>query len=193
MAATPSVLIKYTVPSEASTKEVTNRYHFSGGTPADGAHWDTLFDDIVARFAACLLGSVTIVEADGYAAGSNVAVRTKAYAQAGTIPAIEADAHLLPGFCCALLRWATTARTTKNHPVYLFTYVHGVAQLGASAVTSQELSTLQRAALQSYADHWWNAGMSDGTNSYHRAGPNGATGVSATVDQYVRDHDLNPR
>lgn len=193
MAATPSVIVTYEVPAGASTELVTNRYHFNGGTPADGAHWDALFDAIVAAFKVCLLGSCTIRQCDGYPAGSNVAVRTKTYAQVGTIAAIGADSNLLPGFCCALVRWSTTARTTKNHPIYLYSYIHGVADNGASATTSQQLDSLQKAAIETYAQTWWQTGFSDGTNSYTRAGPNGTSATARFVDPYVRDHDLHPR
>jgi hypothetical protein len=181
------------VPSRGDVELVTNRFHFNGGTPANGAAWDTLFGNIIDALRACLIGEAVFKQADGYAAGSNVAVRTTTYNRAGNIAAVGADSNMLPGFCCALLRWSTTARTSKNHPIYLYSYVHGVCDNGGSATTSQQLDSLQLAALQDFAQTFWETGFSDGTNSYTRAGPNGTSATDSEVDQYVRSHDLHPR
>jgi len=87
---------------------------------------------------------------------------------------------------CALLRFATTARTSKNHPVYLFNYFHGAT---ANTTTVSLLAAAQKTAIETYADAWI-AGFSDGTNTYVRSGPNGATAVSRLVDQYLRIHSF---
>lgn len=192
MAATPSILVKYTVNGfEGGSKVVTNRYHFSGGVPADSAHWETFTDLVVTNFKATLGSSSTITEVNGYDASTDVAVFTKTYTTAGTIS--ESGKTRTPAFCCALLRWATTARTTKNHPVYLFSYIHGIFQNSQLAPGCDEVESSQYTALGVYSDYWCLTGFSDGTNTYFRAGPNGATGVSSTVNLYIGVHDLSPR
>lgn len=193
MAATPSLLIKVQVlEADGTPKITTNRYHFSGGLPADNAHWTTFADAVVAKLALALPPLAEIVGAVGYPAGSNVAVFTKAYTTAGTVT-LDSGNGYLPPFCCALLRWSTSARTTKNHPIYLFSYVHGVLSRNDSNEHAGYVGASQVTALQAFVDQWWNAGFSDGANTYKRAGPNGVTAIGGTCEIIVKDHDLSPR
>jgi hypothetical protein len=125
------------------------------------------------------------VETIGYAAGSDVPVFSKTYSQAGT--GSFATFIACPGDCAALVRYTTTARTPKNHPVYLFNYFHscGINTSGASDL----LNTAQKTAIGTYASAWL-SGFSDGTNTYVRAGPNGATATGQLVEQYVMHRDF---
>lgn len=185
MAATPSVKITYEVPYRGTTRTTSNRYHFNGGTPADTAHWNTLFDNVVNAFKLTQTAAVTIVQADGYAAGSDIPVATKNYSTVGTLaPAAAVPA---PGDAAALIRWSTTARTSKNHPVYLFSYIHHATMNNSG--DPDLIHATYKTALETYATAWI-SGFSDGVNTYVRAGPNGATGVSRFVDQYVHHRDF---
>ena len=173
---------------EGVPRHFSNRYHFNGGLPADTAHWNTLFDAVVAAEKAIYRtggATLTIVECVGYAAGSEVPVATKSYAQAGTLA--SAPTAWAPGDACALLRWSTTARTPKNHPIYLFNYIHG-ALIGSSS-DGDTLFAAQGTAIGTYASAWI-SGFSDGTNTYVRAGPNGATATGSLVDPYIRHRDF---
>lgn len=192
MAATPSLVVKYDTREGAGAKTVSNRYHFNGGVPADAAHWNTFATAVINAFKLCLPTELHITEVVGYVAGSDVAVWSRTDGTAGTFDIAANSAHESPGFCCALIRWATTARTTKNHPIYLFSFIHGVASAAATGATSQNLHGTLLTRLQTYAAAWV-TGFSDGTNTLVRAGPNGATGGSPTVDGVIRDHDLSPR
>lgn len=128
---------------------------------------------------------VHIVGAVGYEAGSEVPVYSDAFSVAGTLSATNPD--LCPGACAALIRYATTARSSKNHPVYLFNYYHGVLRtIGGSADT---LNASQKTAMQAYADDWL-AGFSDGSHTLVRAGPNGATATSRTVQDNITHRDF---
>jgi hypothetical protein len=185
VAATPSVKITKTFDFRGTLRAWTNRYHFNGGTPADNAHWETLFDAIVGAEKHIFKSDITIVDATGYAAGSDLPVHSKTYTTVGdgSFP-LWFDT---PGQTAALLRYSTTARSVKNHPIYLFNYFHGAGWLaGADADT---LDTGMKSAIEAYADAWM-AGFSDGTITAVRAGPNGATATSRFVHPELTHRDF---
>ena len=186
MPATPSVKIQKSFLFRDVNRVWSNRYHFNGGTPADLAHWNALFDAIVLQEKAVFTNRVTIVNAIGYAAGSDVPVATKAYSTVGT--GTFGDAEAAPGECAALVRYATTARTPKNHPVYLFNYYHGIGWDTTEGVVD-ELGPSQKTALTTYANDWI-TGFSDGTITAVRAGPNGATATGALVADFITHRDF---
>lgn len=188
MAATPSVKIEKTFSYKGNTKRWSNRYHFNGGTPADPSHWYTLFDAIVAAEKLCLRSNVNIVAAIGYNAGSDLPIASKSYSQAGSVALIGSEVDLT-GDSAAILKWSTTARTTKNHPVYLMSYMHGLKRDPADP--PNQLQVNHRLAFNAYGSAW-QSGFSDGTNTYVRAGPNGATGtyLAMTIPYYVTHRDF---
>jgi hypothetical protein len=185
MAATPSIKVTKQFTYRGVTRQFSNRYHFNGGIPADGAHWTTFSDAVVTAEKAIFTAAIVIVKTTGYAAGSDVPVFTKTYATAGT----KAFTGARPaGDVAALVRYSTAARTTKNHPVYLFNYYHGI-----EATSSSDGDTLLAAAatlIAAYAAAWIGAGFSDGTTSYNRAGPNGATATGVLVEPLLTHRDL---
>lgn len=185
MAATPSVKITKQFNYRGTTRQWSNRYHFNGGTPADDSHWHTLFDNITAAEKLALFSNNTIVEATGYAAGSDVPVSSKAYSLAGT--GSYSGTQLAPGDCAILCKWTTAARTSKNHPVYLFNYWHSAAFVTSS--DADTLATAVKTLWETYASAWL-AGFSDGVNTYVRSGPNGATALTRLVDSHIRHRDF---
>lgn len=128
---------------------------------------------------------VTIVEAVGYAAGSDTPIWTKSYSQAGT--GTPSDGVKVPGDVAALIRYSTAARSAKNHAVYLYNYYHHIP---AYITNSDEVSHDSKALMETYATAWWSTGFSDGTNTYKRAGPNGAAATARTVKQYLTHRDF---
>lgn len=183
MATTSSIKIEKTMPFRGVTRTWSNRYHFLGGTPPDQAHWQTLADAITAAEKAILNSSCHIVKAVGYAAGSDVPVFDADYNLAGTYAAPSLSTNM--GEVAALARWSTDVRTKKNHPIYLFSYWHGVDNQGSGALDT--LGTAQKNAMQTYAN-LWTTGFSDGATTYNRAGPNGAAGFGAVIDQFLTVH-----
>lgn len=185
MAATPSLKVTKTFSFLGVNRTFSNRYHFNGGTPADTAHWTTLSDNVVNAEKAIYSNWVTITQTTGYAAGSEVPVFSKTYSTAGT-GTYTANPRA-PGDVAILIRYATTARTSKNHPIYLFNYYHGAYTNGVAA--NDVPMTTQATAMGTYASSWI-SGFSDGTTTYTRAGPNGASAVGSVVEQFLTHRDL---
>jgi hypothetical protein len=188
VAATPSIKVVKTITFKGGVRTYSNRYHFNGGTPADVAHWHTLMDNVVAAEHPALVNTNTITECVGYAAGSDVPVATKVYATAGTVTG-AGTSQLVPGEVAALVRFSTAARTTKNHPIYLFNYYHSVYNVDTNASTVDKIDPNERTALGTYASAWI-AGFSDGTITAVRASPNGAAATGSVVEEYLTHRDF---
>lgn len=192
MALTPSIRIDKAFDYRGAPKVFSNRYHFSGGTPADTAAWNTLKDAIILAEKAIYQGvgggvepNVDLIGAVGYEAGSDVPVYMDTFTVEPT--GLFASADLTPGATAMLVRYATTARSAKNHPVYLYNYYHSALRtLGGDA---DALNPAQKVALEAYADAWL-AGFSDGSHTLVRAGPNGATAVSRQVKAELTHRDF---
>lgn len=184
MAATPSLRVAVSIPYRGGSRIWSTRFHFNGGTPADSTHWTTFSDAVVTAFKPCFSSGLSVVGTYGYAAGSAVPVFSKTYSTAGTL----ATGTPATGDSAAMLRWSTPARSSKNHPVYLWNWIHGAAWSGSGS--SDTLLAAQKTAIQTFAASFISPGFSDGTNSYVRAGPNGVTANGQACDPYVRHHDF---
>lgn len=187
-----SIVIKKTGPYRGTTREWSNRYHFEGSLPADDTHWETFADHIVALEKTCLNSVTEIVEAIGYNAGTATstnphgdAVWTKTYSVAGTFSPAVGD-NPAPGDAAAIIRYDTDARSTKNHPVYLFNYYHSAYMSGTN---SDNLAADQKTLLEAYADQWI-TGFSDGAITRERCGPRGAVSTGRRVDPFIRHRDF---
>lgn len=184
----PSIKITKTFSYRGIVKEWSNRYFFDNLKPADNTKWTTFADAVVAAEKAIFNAStysLQITRADGYDAGSDVAVFTKAYATAPTGSFTQAANTV--GDAAALVRYSTASRSTKNHPIYLFNYYHGV--VGTTVDVGDKLNPAQKTAITTYATAWV-AGFSDGSVTHHRCGPNGHPATGVFVDQWIRHRDF---
>ena len=185
MAATPSLIVQKTFTFRGVPRVWGNRYHFAGGLPADDAHWHTLMDAVTTAEKAIFMSDQTITRAIGYAAGSDVPVSSKTYALTGTLTVAGLQQA---GEVAALARYATAQRTSKNHPIYLFNYWHGV-RANSTAGHIDEVTPTQLTAMSTYMNSWI-SGFSDGTTVYNRAGPNGAVATGALIETLMTHHDF---
>lgn len=164
----------------------SNRYFFDGGDPGDSATWHDLFDAFVLVEKTCYPNSVTVADVYGYAPGSQVAVASKSYGIAGTLGGVEMIST--PGDCAAVLRMATTKRSKKNHPVYVFSYFHK-ALFSPSGSGPDELLAQQKTALENFGSDLLN-GITVNTRTYKRTTPDGHPTTGRAVDPWIGHRDF---
>lgn len=186
MALKPSIKISYHMPYRGATQEWSNRWHFDGAVPASEADWNELGDELATDCAYLIPASGSVVRATGYLAGSEVPVHTKAYALTGTADYSSSDIPC-PGDVAAIVRWTTTARTSRNHPIYLFKYFHqAMHQTGAP----DTISTAYKLHLNGQLAKWTAGGYSVGGVAVTYCGPHGAVAQTKLVADYLTHRDF---
>lgn len=185
MATTASIKYRFSSEYKGGTRIWSTTFHVTGGAWQDQTHFDTFSDNAEAEILSATYPATTIVDATGYDPGSTLPVFTKTYNAAGT--ATFGGSSYPPLETALLLKWTTDQRSTKNHPIYLFNFIHGVP-INASSTPEVPVTNA--------TTHWntrisdWVAGYSDGTLTRRRAGPRGAVAQGGSVATYFTHRDF---
>lgn len=182
---TPSIKIVKTFAYRGGTRTWSNRYHLTGTAPTD-AEFDVLAEALQDLEEVCFTTGVTFTEGVCYQAGSDVPVRTVSLSGTGSFSPATGRIQC-PGDAAAVVRFATTQRTSKNHPIYLFKYYHGVyaQQTSQPNNVGDDQGTLFQALGDALV-----AGISDGVGTRELCGPFGAVAQSALLLTWVRHRDF---
>lgn len=181
----PSIRIVRSLPYRGGTKQTGSRYFFTGADPSGSSAWLALANAVTAAEKATIPDSyTTITSAIGYNAGSDVPVYTNSYSLAGTW---SHTGTACPGDCASMTKFTTTQRSTKNHPIYLYKYMHPCY---ASASDPDVLQSTMVTALNTYWNLWLSTGFTvDGTQRF-LCGPRGAVAQTALVSTQTRHRDF---
>jgi len=185
MAAANSIKLTKKFTYRGSDKFWSNRYYIGSDVPIGGINWPTLATNVVNAEKLIFTVGQTIVAVDGYLAGSEVPAYHEDIAVSGTYAA--SGQKQAPGDCCALMRWSTLGRTSKNHPIYLFKYWHGVQTPNSG--DPDAILAAQITLYNTYADAWI-SGFSDGTDGYALTGPNGDQAQTRFLETHVMHRDF---
>lgn len=167
-------------PYRGGTKAWSQLWHFTGADWSGQSQFNTLVDALVAQLQGLIPSDTSIVEAIGYNAGSSVPVFTYTHTWTGTSSATSSARGALED--CALVKFTTTQRSKKNHPIYLFKWFHAVYNAGAGSNETllAGLKTNINANMNTIL-----AGLSDGTNTRQYCGPFGAVAQSRITEDYI--------
>ncbi len=130
---------------------------------------------------------VTIVQAIGYDAGSDVPVASKTYTTTGTHTMAGTRA---PGEVAALVRYSTAARSVKNHPIYAFNYYHDCDMQNTPGL-EDKIANVYKTALGTYAAGWI-SGITAGGVTAVRATPAGHACTGYLVEEFATHRDFPP-
>ena len=179
----PSIKVTCRSPRRGGTHDWSNRYFFTGAALTSG-QFAALVALLEAETKLILPTTSSIIEYTQYDPGSEVPVATSSVSVAGTMSLTGRTPCTSDSV--ALARFSTSQRTSKNHPIYLFKYWHGV--LTANGSNGDAIDATQLGRYQSFATDIV-AGFNDGTSTRHVTGPYGAVAIGQVVksDAHHRD------
>ncbi len=182
----PSIKVLYDTPYRGGTQRWSTRLHFSGNLNPSNAEFEALYQNLDNYLPYLVSSRSSLKGFVAYHPGSEVPVHTFDETVTGLLTTAATD-RVCPGDCAALIRYSTAARTTKNHPIYLFNYFHDVwhKENQADNVCDEWKSV---AAL--FAAHLTNGGWTDGSNELYRSGPYGATANGYYIEPLVTHRDF---
>lgn len=167
----------YSFNWRGTTKQWSQLWHWTEGNWASQGQFDTFATLLFNNLKTFTNPRVTFVEAVAYNPGSFLPVFTHVIGSPGTYA--EGTPPEATGEACMLWKFTTDQRTTKNHPIYLFKWFHGVQADGATDPDTLRNGT--RTSAESVLTTIL-AGLSDGTNTRHYCGPRGAVAQTGSVN-----------
>lgn len=187
VAATPSLRTVKSMAYRGGTKLWSNRYHFSTTSPINDTNLSLMLNALVAAEAVCFPSSVEIVQGIAYLAGSDLPEVTNTYTTAGSLSTTGGTE--VPGDCAAVATFSTDQRSTKNHPIYLFKYWHGVYRDNAGV--NDAMLTGQHTLFAAFAASLVSGiTFGGGVGEFSLAGPRGAAAQDSFVGAYIKHRDF---
>jgi len=182
---TPSITIIKSFYYRGHDEEYSNKYHFTGTTPANATAWLALADAIIAAEKLTLDAQTSWTRAYGYEAGNENSVWQYAWPTPVTGTASLTGTRS-PGDVAATMRWWTGQTNSNGKKIYCRKYFHAVAH--------QTLPDLLDAA-QKTKFETFGAKLIDGTlpGSFKYCGPQGATLQAPVCNQYLTTRTLKRR
>lgn len=188
---TPSIVIVKEFTYRGAAEEFSNKYHFSGTTPANAAAWKTLADAIIAAEKLAVQPTMRFVRAYGYEAGTEHSVAQIDYTVApntvvvGTQPFPSGIG--VPGDIALTIRWETGVLNSRGKKIYCRKYMHGALSEGTPF---DKVYTGQATAYLTYANK-----LIDGTlpGSFKYCGPQGAVLSTPSVGNWLTTRTLKRR
>lgn len=174
------VKLGFTSPYRGGTKAWSQLWHFTGPDWASAGQFTSLRTALLAQLTGLLPSDTHAVSATGYNPGSSVPVFSDSFSTAGSSSA--SGGVVTPLEACALVKFTTTQRSTKNHPIYLMKWIRAVRAGGSGAA-----ETLDSGLKSNISSNMTTilAGLSDGTNTRQYCGPFGAVAQTRVVEDYV--------
>jgi hypothetical protein len=169
---------------QGAGREWSNTHPFHESAPSVYGDWEDFADAVVALERTILQNDVTITTVKGYDGASDHPVFTKTYGVVGTLSV--SGASNAPRDCAGIIRWSTADRDSRNHPIYGYAYVHGVADYDSgSGHPAGWMYEPQTTALETYANDWV-----VGINGFHRTTLGGSICIDSYVDPWIRHRDF---
>lgn len=180
-----SVRIVKNVPYRGDTREWSNRYFWNQTALPSQSDRDAIVAALLVKEKPLCASRVHWLRAIWYAAGSDVPVYEQTLTGSGTMS--EAGTDETPGDCATLIRFSTTQRTSKNHPIYLFKYYHD-AHI-ANGGDPDSVVTVQHQNLDAMGQLLVD-GISQGGTTYKLAGPYGAVAQGYVASTKITHRDF---
>jgi len=181
-----SIRITKSFQYRGSAREWSNRYFLTN--PVASGNRTAALDAVVAQEATLFGSEVHVVRGEYFVAGSEVPVTVKEYTQPGL--GQFTGTFLEAGDTAIVVRYSTSQRTSKNHPIYLFNYYHGVHN--DPQVSADDVAPAQLTAVGAYAAKWVNGlTYGGGIGVLQRCGPRGAVALTPIVDHWIGHRDFD--
>lgn len=189
MSTYPSVRMVRLASHKGVDKEWSNRYHFIGGIPADLTAWTTLVTNIRDAEVPIFPADIRFVRAVCYLNDESPATHVINLTGAGTITL--GTKSYASSNSALWIRWETSRRDSRGHPIYARSYYHGALQDSPGSVDVP--AGAQRTAMATYGAHWLSGFSDGGANTYTRSLPDGTPGGTVSVAQFIARRVMSRR